>query len=111
MRSFCLPKTMLNATKGARIAQSVEALYFTTELHTSSVRVRVQPGTKYLYGKIIRRNVCGLAVAFRSRWFHMHIPGGFTGISRERRDMSWLSSTSGRLRIILSNDGDAVQFR
>ena len=33
---------------GAGIAQSLEALYFTTELHTSSVRVRVQPGTKYL---------------------------------------------------------------
>ena len=35
------------------IAQSVEVLYFISELHicTSSVRVRVQPGTKYLYGK------------------------------------------------------------
>ena len=36
---------------GAGIAQSVEALYFTTKLHTSSVQGRVQPGTKYLYGK------------------------------------------------------------
>ena len=36
---------------GAGIAQLVEALYFTTELHTSSVQVQVQPGTKYLYGK------------------------------------------------------------
>ena len=35
----------------AGIAQSVEALYFTTELHTSSIWVWVQPGTKYLYGK------------------------------------------------------------
>ena len=39
------------SVKGTGIAQSVEALYFTTELHvhTSSVKDRVQPGTKYLY--------------------------------------------------------------
>ena len=48
-----------NISKGAGIAQSVEALYFTTELHTSSVWVQVQQGTQYLYEKIkkIRRNV------------------------------------------------------
>ena len=31
---------------GTGIAQSVEALYFITELHTSSVWARVQPGDK-----------------------------------------------------------------
>ena len=36
-------------------------------LYTFSVRVRVQLGTKYLYGKKICQNVCGLAVAFWSR--------------------------------------------
>ena len=34
--------------------------------------------------------------------------GGFTSISRECRDMSWLSSTSASPTIILSNEGDAV---
>ena len=66
--------------------QSVEALNFTTELHTSSIQVRVQPGTKYLYGNKICWNVCGLAVAFRSRWIHRHI----LGMPR----YVWLSSTS-----------------
>ena len=42
---------------GAGIAQSVEALYFTTELHTASVRVRVQPRTKYVW-KALVTNVC-----------------------------------------------------
>ena len=65
----------------------VEALYLTTELHTSSVRVRVQPGTKYLYGK----KSVGMYVV----WLSPSGRGGFTGISRECRDMSWLSSTSG----------------
>ena len=47
---------------GDGISQSVEALYFTIELHTSSVRVRVQPGTKYLYGKISVGNVAQMWV-------------------------------------------------
>ena len=58
--------------KGAGIAQTMEALYFTTELHTSSVRVLVQPGTKYLYGQKVLRNVCG--------WLSPSGHGGFTGI-------------------------------
>ena len=69
------------------INQSVEALYFTTELHTSSIRARVQPGTKYLYGK----KSVGMYVV----WLSPSRCSGFTGISRECRDMSWLSSTSG----------------
>ena len=48
---FLICTVDLPSQMGARIAQSVEALYFATELHTSSVRVRDQPGTKYLYGK------------------------------------------------------------
>ena len=35
----------------AGIAQSVEVLYLTTELHISSVQVLLQPGTQHLYGK------------------------------------------------------------
>ena len=65
--------------RSAGIAQSVEALYFTTKLHTSSVRVRDQPRIKYLY-------VVWLSPSGR---------GSFTGIFRECRDMSLLSSTSG----------------
>ena len=77
----------ITGTVGAGIAQSVEALYFTSELHTSSVRVRVQPGTKYLYGK----QSVGIYVV----WLSPSGRSGFTGISRECRDMSWLVSTSG----------------
>ena len=67
---------------GAGLAQSVGALYFTsTELHSSL------PGTKYLYGK---KKSVGMYVV----WLSSAGRGGFTGISREYRDMSWLSSTS-----------------
>ena len=82
---------------GRRNSSVGRALYFTTELHTASVRVRVQPGTKYLYGK---KNVVWLSPSSR---------GGFTVISRECRDMSWLSPPQAALRILmLSNEGDAV---
>ena len=47
--SFLLLK--VQKTMGAGIAQSLDALYFTTELRTSSARVRVKPGTKYVYRK------------------------------------------------------------
>ena len=87
--------------KSAGIAQSVEALHLTTELHTSSIRVRVQPGTKYLYGKK-KSIVC--------MWFGCHIPvavvshayPGNAGIC------PGFSPPRAALRIILSNEGDAV---
>ena len=41
------PEGSRRQRKGARMSQSVEALYFMTKLYTSSVRVRVLPGTKY----------------------------------------------------------------
>ena len=72
----------------AGIAQSVEALFLTTKLYTSSVRVQIQPGTKYLYGK---KNSMGMYLVWLSASSHV----GFTGISWECRDMSWFSSTSG----------------
>ena len=79
---------------GAGIAQSVEALYFTTELHTSSVRVRVQPGEKkpsecMSFG-------CRIPVAVVSQAYpgNAEICPGFP--------------PQAALHIILSNEGDAV---
>ena len=78
-----------------------ESLYFTTELHTSSVRVRVQPGSKYLYGKKIRWECmwfgCRLPVAMVSQAYpgNAEICPGF-------------SPPQAALRIILSYESDAV---
>ena len=81
--------------QGAGIAHSVEALYFTTELHTSSVRVRVQPGTKYLYGKK-SVGICGLAAMVSQAYpGNAEICPGFP-------------PPQTALHIILSNEGDAV---
>ena len=80
----------------AGLANSVEVLYFTTELHTSSVRVESSQGQN-IYMDKISRNVCGLAVAFWSWWFHRHI-----------HYSSGFSPPQAALHIILSNEGDAV---
>ena len=89
---------------GAGIAQSVDALlYFTTELHASSVRVRVQPGTKYLYGKKKKHSseciwyCCRLPVAAVSQAYpgNAEICPGFP-------------PPQAALRTILSNEGDIV---
>ena len=71
---------------GAGIAQSVEALYFTIELHTSSIRVPAREKI-FIWEKI--------SVGMYVVWLSPLGRGGFTGISRECQDMSWLSSTSG----------------
>ena len=44
-------KLLEHIIHSAGIAQSIETLYFITELPTSSVRAWVQTGTNYLYGK------------------------------------------------------------
>ena len=86
---------------GTGLAQSVEALYFTTELHTSSVQVRVQPGTQYLYGKTIPLECmwfrCRLPVAVVSQAYpgNAEICHGFP-------------PPQAALCIIPSNEGDAV---
>ena len=51
--------------------QSVEALYFTTELHTSSVRVHPAREKIFIWGKKCMWFGCRLPVAL----FHRHIPG------------------------------------
>ena len=90
---------------GAGIAQSVEPLYFTTELHTSSVRVQVQPGTKYLYGKKKKNPsecmcfACCLPVAVVSQAYpgNAEICPGFP-------------PPQAALLIIHSNEGDAIHI-
>ena len=81
----------------AGIAQSVEALYFTTELITSSLRVRVQPGTKYLYPSECMWFGCRLPVAVVSQAYpgNAEICPGFP-------------PPQAALCILLSNEGDAV---
>ena len=95
---YCL---LLNILGDNGIAQSVEALYFTTELHTSSVRVRVQPGTKYLYGK---KNLS------ECMWFGCRLP--VTVVSQAYPGNAEICPgfppPQAVLRIILSNEGDAV---
>ena len=71
--------------QGTGIAQSVEVLYFTTELHTSGFKPSEGPNI-YMKKKSARMYVV---------WLSPSGHGGFTGISRECRDMSWLSSISG----------------
>ena len=41
-----------------------------SELHTDSVRVGIQPGSK---NRLTCQNLCGLVVTMRNRWFHRHI--------------------------------------
>ena len=84
----------------AGLANSVEALYFTTELHTSSARVWVQPGTKYLYGQNQSECMwfgCRLLVVVVSQAYPVDadICSGF-------------SPPQAALRITLSDEGDAV---
>ena len=84
----------------AEIAQSLEALYFTTELHTASVRVRVQPGTKYLYGKNQPECMCfgclpPVALVSQAYPGNAEICPGFP-------------PPQAALHIIFSNEGDAL---
>ena len=99
-RYLILSRTVPSRVYGAGIAQSVEVLYFTIELHTSSVRVRVQPGTKYLYEKNLSECMwfgCRLPVAVVSQAYpgNGEICPGFP-------------PPQAALRIKFSNVGDAV---
>ena len=74
------------------IAQSVEPLYFTTELHTSAYGFESSQGQNiYMEKKKKKEKNVGMYVV----WLSPSGRDGFAGISRECRDMSWLSATSG----------------
>ena len=86
----------------AGITQSVEALNFNTELHTSSVRVRVQPGTIYIY--IWKKNPS------ECMWFGCRLPvalvsHAYTG---NAEICPGFPPPQAALRIILSNRDDVV---
>ena len=85
--------------KSAKIPQLVEVLYFTTELHTSSTRVQVQPGTKYLY-----ENKSIDCMCFGSRLPVASVSQAYPG---NAEICPGFPPPQAALCIILSNEGDA----